>query len=95
MTAARTATARAIPIEIVSLIFAIAVVLFRHFRSANFSFSWYWHFVNTSIKMTGVGSGKVTRLDCGQRHLAFEPSGKRNMRARRKTGFEVEHLEHP
>jgi hypothetical protein len=37
MTAARTATAREIPIEIVSLIFAIAVVLFLQSRSANSS----------------------------------------------------------
>jgi hypothetical protein len=41
MTAARTATAREIPIEIISLIFAIAVVLFLHSEIANFSFSRY------------------------------------------------------
>jgi len=41
MTAARTATARQIPIEIISLIFAIAVVLFLHSESANFNFSRY------------------------------------------------------
>ena len=37
----KTATAREIPIEIISFILAIAVVLFLHSESANFSFSRY------------------------------------------------------
>src|ERR1700688_2491720 len=34
-------------------------------RQVHFSLSWYWHFVNTSIKMTGVGLGNRLKIPHG------------------------------
>ena len=64
-TAARTATARAIPTEIVSLLLAIAIVLFLHSRSANFTRA---QEVGTGISLTLRQSRGTSMMTSGSTH---------------------------